>query len=122
MDIIGATLAATTCYLLVRYLRKRKGYAKKHRSVAEREYFALSVAAPNPCFSFKGSSAEVVHEIEQIEESRGVFLAYALTRVAINEHGEYFWFYFRTDSPSQFKHLDQARAKLLLKHKFVAPS
>lgn len=122
MDIIGATLAATTCYFLVRYLRKRKDYAKEHRSVAESAYLALSIPATDPRFSFDGNTAQVVHEIEQIEESRGVFLAYALTRVARNGRGEYFWFHFRTDSPSLFKHLDQDRAKLLLKQKYVAPS
>jgi hypothetical protein len=47
-------------------------------------------------------------------------LAYTLTRIARNGAGEYFWFSFRTDSPPQLKHIDQARAKALLKGKYIA--
>jgi hypothetical protein len=62
-----------------------------------------------------------VDENEVIEQIQGTFLAYTLTRIARNQAGEYFWFYFRTDSPPQIKHLDQSRAKVLLKGKCLAP-
>jgi hypothetical protein len=101
------------------FFRGRR-YKETHRQSALDAFNTLSAPSANALFQFDGKSAQVVEEKEAIEQIRGTFLAYTLTRIARNGAGEYFWFYFRTDSPPRLKHIDHTRAKALLQGKYLA--
>ena len=123
MDTTGVFLAVLiTSGLLAYQLLKGRRYKETHRPSALAAFNALSVASNNELFQFDGRSAQVMEEKEVIEQIKGTFLAYTLTRISRNSSGEYFWFYFRTDSLPQLKHIDQSLAKVLLKGKYLAPS
>lgn len=122
MDTTGIVLAVVvTGSLLVYQFSKGRRYKNTHRPFALDAFNALSVPSNNTLFQFDGRTAQIVEEKEVIEQIKGTFLAYTLTRIARNHSGEYFWFYFRTDSLPQLKHIDQSRAKVLLKRKYLAP-
>jgi len=112
-------LLITGCLLTFQFFRGRR-YKETHRHSALDAFNTLSAPSANARFQFDGKSALVVEEKEAIEQIRGTFLAYTLTRIARNGSGEYFWFYFRSDSPPQLKHIDHATAKALLKGKYLA--
>lgn len=116
---IICTVLITAGLLAFQYFKGRR-YKQTHRPRALDAFNTVSLLANNARFQFDGKAAQVVEEKEAIEQIRGTFLAYTLTRIARNASGEYFWFYFRTDSPPQLKHIDQARAKTLLKAKYLA--
>lgn len=116
---IVCTVLITGGLLAFQFFKGRR-YKETHRPYALDAFNTLSLLSNNARFQFDGKSAQVVEEKEAIEQIRGAFLAYTLTRIARNSAGEYFWFYFRTDSPPQLKHIDQARAKTLLKGKYLA--
>jgi len=121
MDITGIAFSVLITGGLLAYLfYKNRRYKETHRPAALDAFNSLSIPSSNALYQFDGKTAEVVEEKEGIEQIRGAFLAYTLTRIAKNCAGEYFWFYFRTDSPPQLKHIDQARAKALLKGKHLA--
>lgn len=107
--------------MLIYILLKRHKYITIHRPNALAAFNQLSVVSSDPHFQFDGKTAQVVEEKEVIEEINGTFLAYTLTIVARNLYGEYFWFYFRSDAPNQIKHIDQIRAKAMLKRKYLSP-
>lgn len=121
MDVIGLSIAVLACGLLARHLIKIRHYKERHRANAENAFRSLSLNAKDSQFSLTGDAAEVIDDSESIEQMNGVLLAYALTRIARNQNGEYFWFQFRTDAAPLIKHIDQSRAKTLLKAKYVAP-
>ena len=121
MDAIGLSLAAIVCALFVRQRMQVRRYKEKLRGVAEEAFQKLSVASTDERFFFDGSRPQVMDNKEVVEEAQGAILAYSLTRVARNENGEYFWFRFRTDSSTLFKHLDHATARVLLKDKYASP-
>ncbi|MBK7327224.1 MAG: hypothetical protein IPI89_14390 [Propionivibrio sp.] len=121
MDIIGISLAALTTVLLVRHVVRERRYKEEHRSVAENVFKSLSVHSADPRFRFEGAVVQVIRDEEKAEKINGTFLAYKLTRIARNALGEYFWFHFRTDSPTQLKHIDQSRARIILKGKYLPP-
>lgn len=118
MDILGVSLAVLVTGLLARHFVKERRYRDEHRRGAESTFNQLSVPSTEPRYAFEGATATVVDEDEIVEKSGGVFLAYTLTRIAQTPKGEYFWFYFRSDSPPQIKHLDHSRARVLLKGKY----
>ncbi|MBP5997499.1 MAG: hypothetical protein KA535_06090 [Azonexus sp.] len=121
MNITGVAFAVLiTGGLLAFQFIKGRRYKETHRPSALDAFNTLSVPSSNARFQFQGKSAQIMDEKEVIEQIRGTFLAYTLTRIARNGAGEYFWFYFRTDSPPQLKHIDQPRAKALLKGKYIA--
>jgi len=100
-------------------------YMAIHRPAALNAFSELSIHSSEPRFQFDGKTAQIIEDEEGIERARNGFIAYTLTRIARNEAGEYFWFYFRSDSAGgkpQFKHIEQASAKALLKKKYLAPS
>jgi len=122
MDITGVALAVLiTGGLLAYQILRGRRYKEMHRHSALDAFNALSVPSNNALFQFDGRTAQVVEEKEIIEQIKGAFLAYTLTRIARNSAGEYFWFHFRTGSLPQLKHIDQPRAKVLLKGKYLAP-
>ena len=116
---IICTVLITAGLLTFQYFKGRR-YKQTHRPCALDAFNTLSLPANNARFQFDGKAAQVVEEKEAIEQIRGAFLAYTLTRIARNGAGEYFWFYFRTDSPPQLRHIDHTRAKVLLKGKYLA--
>ncbi|MCL2636435.1 MAG: hypothetical protein FWD50_07420 [Betaproteobacteria bacterium] len=109
-----------TAGLLAYGYRRRRCHIETHRPSALDAFNSLSIHSSDPRFQFDGKTGQIVEEIEGVEESQGNFIAYTLTRIAKNSFGEYFWFYFRTDSPLLFKHIEQSRAKVLLKKKYLA--
>lgn len=122
MDVLGISLAVLiTGGLFTRHLFKERRYKEEQRGAAENAFNSLSMPSVDRRFQFEGWDAQVIDEKEGVEQMRGVFLAYTLTRIARNASGEYFWFYFRTASPSQLRHIDQSRAAFLLKGKYLAP-
>lgn len=121
MEVIGPLIAVLACCLLVRRFMKVRRYKVKSRADAEIVFSGLSLKGTAPQFSFAGNAAEIICDDESVEEMKGVLLAFTLTRIARNKHGEYFWFYFRTDASPLIKHIDQSRAKALLKSKYLAP-
>ena len=110
------------CALIVLKRIQVKRYKEKHKVEAEATYQRLSIKSDDPHLSFTPSSAQAMSTEEIVDEMRGAILAYTLKRISRNEHGEYFWFRFRTDSPPILKHIDQINARILLKKKYVSPS
>ncbi|MBL8428710.1 MAG: hypothetical protein JNJ95_02285 [Dechloromonas sp.] len=122
MDTTGVVFSVLiTSGLLVYLFSKDRRYKETYRPSALEAFNALSLASDNPLFQFEGKAAQIVEEKEVIEQMKGVYLAYTLTRIARNSSGEYFWFYFRADSAPVLKHIEQSRAKVLLKRKYLAP-
>ncbi|QRM19358.1 hypothetical protein GBK02_08085 [Dechloromonas sp. TW-R-39-2] len=122
MDITGILLTVlTTGGLLAYQLLRGYRYKASHRPAALAAFAAQSIYPDNALVQFDGKTAQLMQEKEVVEQIKGSFLAYTLTRIARNASGEYFWFYFRTDSPLQFKHIEQSKAKVLLKDKYLAP-
>jgi hypothetical protein len=109
MDTLGISLGIGACALLAYHLLKVRRFKERYRRNADKTFQEAVVEADNPRYSFHGSTAQCMKEQEQVEQMRGVLLAYTLTRVAKNASGEYFWFSFHT------------RAQALLKTKYVAP-
>jgi hypothetical protein len=123
MEILVYLVVAYICFELVRQSIKEKAYKSEHRVVAENAFRALSMTTLDPCFSFEGSTAQVMDDKERVEKMNGAIIAYVRTIIARNESGEYFWFHFRTDnSHPLFKHIDHSSAKALLKEKYIASS
>lgn len=121
MDTLGISLGIGACALLAYHLLKVRRFKERYRRNADKTFQEAVVEADNPRYSFHGSTAQCMKEQEQVEQMRGVLLAYTLTRVAKNASGEYFWFSFRSDAPPTIKHIDHTRAQALLKTKYVAP-
>lgn len=88
MDILGISLAVLATGLLGRHFIKERRYREEHRGGAETAFNQLSVSSTDPRYAFEGATAKVVDEKEIIEQSRGTFLAYALTRIAKTAKGE----------------------------------
>ncbi len=108
------------CLILLWGNRRKKRFVESFRGAAHEAFLNLRIEASNPTLAFFGTTAQVLNEVEEVEQSRGAFLAYQLTRIARNPAGEYFYFVFRSDSKPYFKHLPQGTAKTLLGSRFIS--
>jgi len=107
------SLAITGAILLLQNRRKRR-FAAGFRIKADAAFARLLCHPDNADQAPTGSSVEIVREKEEIESSRGVPLAYVLTRIARMPAGNYCFFMFRSDATPYCKHLDDATARVLL--------
>lgn len=121
MDALGISLGIGASALLAYHLLKVRRFKERYRRNADKAFQESVIKADDPRYSFHGITAQCMDEQEQVEQMRGVLLAYTLTRVAKNASGEYFWFSFRSDALPTIKHIDHIRAQALLKTKYVAP-
>lgn len=108
------------CLILLWGRRRKKQFVESFRGLANEAFHNLRIEASSPTLAFFGATAQVLSEVEEVEQSRGALLAYQLTRVARNSAGEYFYFVFRSDSKPYFKHLPQGSAKALLGSRYIS--
>jgi len=108
------------CLILLWGSRRKKTFVESFRGSANEAFHNLRIEASSPSLAFCGATAQVLSEVEEVEQSRGALLAYQLTRIARNSAGEYFYFVFRSDSKSYFKHLPQGTAKALLGSRYIS--
>lgn len=97
----------------------RSDFAAKFKGAAQAEFLALHSDCDDARFEFDGRKAQILAEKEEVETSRGVPLAYQLSRVARNEAGEYFYYLYRSDSSPYFKHIEHGAAKAILGKKYI---
>lgn len=108
------------CLILLWGSRRKKRFIESFRGSANDAFLKLRIEASSPTLTFCGTTAQVLNEVEEVEQSRGALLAYQLTRIARNSAGEYFYFVFRSDSKPYFKHLPQGTAKALLGSRYIS--
>jgi hypothetical protein len=94
---------------------------EKRRKEAELELLTVQVRSSAPELELDASSAQILSQTEVAQHEDGVLGAYYLTQVVRNPAGEYFLLK-TTDAKPYVKHLPQARAKLVLKAKYLEPS
>ena len=122
MDVLEVAMGIGAGAALLGYhLFKVREIKELHRIDAEKAFQDSVVESNDPRYSFCGHTAQCMNQREEVEQIEGIPPAYALTRIARNQSGEYFWFCFRSDTPPVIKHIDHARAKVLLKTKYIAP-
>lgn len=125
-SLLGAALAI---WAIERYLpEEQEGPSDDERidawrREAEWQFDGIVVESDHPAAAFRGESADVVDQVEEIERigSAGRPIGYKLRRYARNEAGEYFMFVTTCRGRPTFKHLPQEIARLALRDKYVAP-
>ena len=115
------SLAITGAILLLQKWRKRR-FAAGFRVEADAAFARLLCHPDNADQALAGSGVEIVSEKEEIESSRGIPLAYVLTRIARMPAGDYRFFMFRSDATPYCKHLEEATARVLLGPRHIAMS
>ena len=97
-----------------------KAHVAKLREQARDQLRQVRIVSAQSSLCFEGQRAEVLDESENIIHDDGRVDGFYLTWIARNDHGEYFLLK-TTDSKPYVKHLPQARAKIVLKSKYIAP-
>lgn len=112
--------AGIICLILLWSSRRKQRFIEGFRDSANEAFLNLRMEDSNAEFMLSGTTAQVVSEEEEVEQSSGALLAYQLTRIARNAEGEFFYFVFRSDSKPYCKHLPQGTAKALLGPRYIA--
>lgn len=90
------------------------------KAAAKQQFLAYQSTSNDPCFQFDGSTAKVIKTKEDIARSQQIILSYSLTFYAKNHAGEYFIFVSNESGAPFFKHIEHAKAKIILGKKYIA--
>jgi hypothetical protein len=115
---------AFVIWLVCRNIRtqvRASGNPQALKRQLEADFRSLRVRSSNARYAFDGRTAKVVKDDESFKTSNYAIVGMEVTRVAVNDHGEYFLFLRDEARKPFFKHIEQSRAKLLLGARYVAP-
>jgi hypothetical protein len=112
----------SSLFFLLPYRNWTVKQAAPLRIAAHNAFREFKVHSEDPYFHFDGSTARIVHEVEDLIGMTSNTASYSLTIYAHNEVGEYFMYIANQNGSPFFKHLSHTNAKVVLGNVYVDPA
>lgn len=115
---------AFVIWLIYRSIRtqiRARGNPEELRKQLEADFQSIQVKSSDERYSFDGRTAKTVKDDESFKTSNYAVVGMEVTRIATNDHGEYFLFIWDESRKPFFKHIEPSRAKFLPGPKYVSP-